>query len=70
MKLPTVMLALLLCGCASPSSKSPALHDGRYGDYNSAIAEKCAEVVMGLTDEAGLMSSLFNKCVFDMGITI
>lgn len=70
MKVLAIVLTLLLCGCTGPSLKSPALHDGRYGDYNSAIAEKCAEVVMGLTDEPGLMSKLFNKCVFDMGITI
>lgn len=69
MKTLAVVLVLALCGCAS-QGKSPALHDGRYGDYNSEIAEKCAEVVMGLTDEPGLMSRLFNKCVFDMGITI
>lgn len=65
---------LVLHGCSSVSTPPPKLHDGRYGDYNEQMSEQCASAAMSLGIEYGLsnsvIDSLFNKCVFDQGLTI
>lgn len=67
-------IVLALQGCSSVATNNPALHDGRYGDYNEQMATECAKTVLGLGITLGLsnsaIDSLFNKCVFDQGLTI
>jgi hypothetical protein len=69
MKVYLLLAVVLLYGCAT-KYQPIALHDGRYGDYNSAVAEECAKVVLEATADPAMQVKLFNKCVFDMGITI
>lgn len=69
MKVYPLLVVVLLYGCAT-KYQPIALHDGRYGDYNSAVAEECAKVVLETTDDPDLQGKLFNQCVFKMGITI
>lgn len=68
------VLSLTLHGCANVTPNNPKLHDGRYGDYNEAMSEECAKTVLELGITLGLsnsaIDSLFNKCVFDQGLTI
>lgn len=70
------LTALVLHGCSSVAAPAapPKLHDGRYGDYNEQMSEQCASAAMALGIEHGLsnslIDSLFNKCVFDQGLTI
>jgi hypothetical protein len=69
MKVYLLLVLVLLYGCAS-KYQPVALHDGRYGEYNSAVAEECAVTAISLTDNPLLQAKMFNQCVFDMGITI
>lgn len=65
----------LIClhGCASEVT-NPALHDGRWGEYNQGMGEQCASAAMlqgtkhGMSDKQ--IESLFGQCLFDQGLTI
>ena len=69
-----IVFVFCLHGCTNVPVTNPQLHDGRYGDYNEAMSEECAKTVLELGIKLGLSNSaidaLFNKCVFDQGLTI
>lgn len=69
MKVYLLLVAVLLYGC-DVKYQPIALHDGRYGAYNSAVAEKCAVESILATAVPEAQAKLFNQCVFDKGITI
>lgn len=68
------VLTLTLHGCSNVARKQMPVYDVRYGQYNEQMSELCAfsSMVQGL--EEGLtnaaIDSLFNKCVFEQGLTI
>ena len=75
MKTLFVLCLLALQGCTPPHvHHNPALHDGRWGDYNKGLAEQCAQASLmqgakhKMSNEA--IDALFNQCVFDRGLTI
>lgn len=71
MKALFVLCLLALQGCAPPHvHHNPALHDGRWGDYNEAMAEKCALDAMIAGKDIPEIEAMFNQCLFDEGLTI
>lgn len=71
MKAVFVLCLLALHGCSIQTPPhNPALHDGRWGDYNNAMTEQCALQAMVDGIDAEQITKLFNKCVFEQGLTI
>jgi hypothetical protein len=56
-------------GCANVTQPQP-LHDGRWGAYNNAVAEQCAIAALIAGIDSKQIEAMFNKCVFDQGLTI
>ncbi|MNF29795.1 hypothetical protein D3C85_1455060 [compost metagenome] len=70
MKVAFVLCLLAMQGCNQVSHSNPALHDGRWGDYNNHVTEQCAIDAMVAGIDATQIEEMFNKCVFDQGVTI
>jgi hypothetical protein len=70
MKVAFVLCLLAMQGCTNVPHSNPDLHDGRWGDYNNAVTEECAIAAMTAGIDAKEIEALFNKCVFDQGLTI
>lgn len=64
------VVLLALHGCTNVTHSSPKLHDGRWGDYNGAMTEQCALQAMVDGIDSAEIAKLFNKCVFEQGLTI
>lgn len=65
------LLIMSLHGCANVTpTNNPKLHDGRWGDYNEHVTEQCAIDAMVKGIDNTEITSLFNQCVFDKGLTI
>jgi hypothetical protein len=75
MKVLFVLCLLALHGCTSPPPfHNPALHDGRWGDYNEGMAEQCASasLLQGAKHKLSNkdIDKLFGQCLLDQGLTI
>lgn len=62
---------VMLTGCANASTgKSPALHDGKYGDYNEAVLIECAAKAIVAAPMLELADYYFQACINEQGVTI
>ncbi|QHJ81935.1 MAG: hypothetical protein [Bacteriophage sp.] len=65
------VLTLALHGCNNmPPKPNQPLNDGRWGEHNGLMTEACAIDAMIKAATYEEADSLFNKCVFDQGLTI